>query len=374
MKGSHSGQRSKPRPGSGHSPGKSRSDPPAIVPAIVDIPATDILDADRDGDVTGTAASPAANHLTEPERAETADVSARAAGQGCLGLVATPIGNLGDISARALDWLRSADLVACEDTRVSGRLLQHFGLDKKLIAYHDHNAEEIRPVLLAQLKLGKRLALISDAGTPLISDPGYKLVQEVAGAGIKVTALPGPSAPVMALILSGLPTDRFLFAGFLPVKSVARRQVAAELAAVPASLIFFETAPRLADSLADLAAILGDRPAAVARELTKLYEEVRRGSLSELAGWYRTAGPPRGEIVLVVGPPATETDSDFDLDSALRQALARMSVKDAAASIAATSGLKRRLVYARALELSRDAGDGKAAGGGGTGDGGAVGD
>jgi 16S rRNA (cytidine1402-2'-O)-methyltransferase len=278
-----------------------------------------------------------------------------AGGRGCLGLVATPIGNLGDISARALDWLRKADFIACEDSRVSGGLLKHFGIDKKLIVYHDHNADAVRPVLLRHLLAGAKLALISDAGTPLISDPGYKLVREAADAGIKVTALPGPSAPLMALILSGLPTDRFLFAGFLPVKSTARRQVAAELVSVPASLIFFETAPRLADSLADLAAVLGSRPAAVARELTKLYEEVRRGSLDELAAHYRQAGPPRGEIVLVVGPPAAETDVAFDLDAALRQALTRLSVKDAAASVAAISGLKRRLVYARALELTQNA-------------------
>jgi len=289
----------------------------------------------------------------------------KATGRGCLGLVATPIGNLGDISARALDWLRQADLIACEDSRVSGRLLQHFGIDKKLISYHDHNADEVRPILLQHLAQGARIALISDAGTPLISDPGYKLVREAAASGIKVTALPGPSAPLMALILSGLPTDRFLFAGFLPVKSAARRQVAAELVAVPASLIFFETAPRLADSLADLAAVLGDRPAAVARELTKLYEEVRRGRLSDLAAHYREAGQPRGEIVLVIGPPAAETAVAFDLDAALRDALGRMSVKDAAAQIAANSGLKRRQVYARALELAQGGTAAEAAAGGG---------
>jgi len=339
VKGSHSGQRSKPRPGSKSPESGSR---PTVEKPAADLPDGDILGDDHDQDVTPDLALD-----IDPEALELP------AGRGCLGLVATPIGNLGDISARALDWLRAADIVACEDSRVSGRLLQHFSIAKKLIIYHDHNAEEVRPVLLRHLQQGARLALISDAGTPLISDPGYKLVRAAADAGIKVTALPGPSAPVMALILSGLPTDRFLFAGFLPVKSTARRQVAAELAAVPASLIFFETAPRLTDSLADLAAILGDRPAAVARELTKLYEEVRRGSLSELAMHYRNAGPPRGEIVLVVGPPALETDVAFDLDAALRQALAGLSVKDAAASVAATSGLKRRLVYARALELAR---------------------
>jgi 16S rRNA (cytidine1402-2'-O)-methyltransferase len=335
VKGSHSGQRSKPRQGGKDLESGSR---PAAGPS-----ATGILGGDHDQDMTTD--SPARPDIEE-DRADNM--------RGCLGLVATPIGNLGDISARALDWLRNADLIACEDSRVSGRLLQHYGIDKKLIAYHDHNAEELRPVLLRHLRQGEKVALISDAGTPLISDPGYKLVRAAADAGIKVTALPGPSAPLMALILSGLPTDRFLFVGFLPAKSTARRQVAAEVATVPASLIFFETAPRLADSLADLAAVLGDRPAAVARELTKLYEEVRRGSLAELAAHYQEVGQPRGEIVLVVGPPAAETDIAFDLDAALRQALGRMSVKDAAASVAATSGLKRRLVYARALELVQD--------------------
>lgn len=322
MKGSHSGQRSKPRP-----VGKAQESAIAA-------------NAGAGGDREVT------EHAQGGQKAF--------AGQGCLALVATPIGNLGDISARAIDWLRAADFVACEDSRVSGRLLQHFGIEKKLIAYHDHNADEVRPVLLQHLQQGAKVALISDAGTPLISDPGYKLVRAAAEAGIRVTALPGPSAPVMALILSGLPTDRFLFAGFLPGKSAARRQVAAELAQVPASLIFFETAPRLAESLGDLAAVLGNRPAAVARELTKLYEEVRRGNLADLAVHYHDQGPPRGEIVLVIAPPSSETEIAFDLDAALQQALGRMSVKDATASVAATSGLKRRLVYARALELARD--------------------
>lgn len=334
MKGSHRGQRSKPRPGE-KSPESDRV-PQTVTgaDAITDI-----------GDETGISD-------TEP---------VASAGRGCLALVATPIGNLGDITPRALDWLRAADVIACEDSRVSGRLLQHYGIDKKLLAYHDHNADEVRPLLLQRLLQGERIALISDAGTPLISDPGYKLVRAAADAGIKVTALPGPSAPVMALILSGLPTDRFMFAGFLPAKSAARRQVAAELLAVPASLIFFETAPRLAESLADLAAILGNRPAAVARELTKLYEEIRRGPLNELAAHYRDKGAPRGEIVLVIAPPSGDTAAAFDLDAALLAALTRMSVKDAAASVAAVSGLQRRLVYARALELaqSRERASGK---------------
>jgi 16S rRNA (cytidine1402-2'-O)-methyltransferase len=331
VKGSHSGQRSKPRAGD---KGSETTAEPNVDLSISDSEMTE--------------------HAQSGSKAATA--------KGCLALVATPIGNLGDISARAIDWLRDADFVACEDSRVSGRLLQHFSIAKKLIAYHDHNADEIRPVLLQHLLQGAKIALISDAGTPLISDPGYKLVRAAAEAGIRVTALPGPSAPIMALILSGLPTDRFMFAGFLPGKSTARRQVAAELAQVPASLIFFETAPRLAESLGDLAAVLGNRPAAVARELTKLYEEVRRGGLADLAAHYQDQGPPRGEIVLVIAPPSSETEVAFDLDAALRQALGRMSVKDAAASVAAASGLKRRLVYARALELARDSGDADSAG------------
>ncbi|MET1028889.1 MAG: 16S rRNA (cytidine(1402)-2'-O)-methyltransferase [Dongiaceae bacterium] len=331
MKGSHSGQRSKLRAGS--------------MPAgDSDLPVHDQPPSDD-------------SEMTEPQAVPRKPGGGMPAGS-CLALVATPIGNLGDISARALDWLRGADAIACEDSRVSGQLLRHFGIDKPLIPYHDHNADQMRPVLLQRLASGARIALISDAGTPLISDPGYKLVREAAAAGIPVTALPGPAAPIMALILSGLPTDRFLFGGFLPPKSTARRQTAAELATVPASLIFFETAPRLVESLEDLAAILGDRPAAVARELTKLYEEVRRGTLAGLAAYYREAGPPRGEIVLVIAPPAADSAA-FDLDAALTEALRRMSVKDAAAAVAAVSGLKKRLVYARALELaqasSRDA-------------------
>jgi 16S rRNA (cytidine1402-2'-O)-methyltransferase len=326
VKGSHRGQRSKPRPG-GKRP-ESDHDPQTVI-------------------------GPDAAADSDSEISTDDSVPMTTVGRGCLALVATPIGNLGDITPRAIDWLRAADVIACEDSRVSGRLLQHYGIDKKLLAYHDHNADEVRPLLLRRLLQGERIALISDAGTPLISDPGYKLVRAAAEAGIKVTALPGPSAPVMALILSGLPTDRFMFAGFLPAKSAARRQVAAELLAVPASLIFFETAPRLAESLADLVAVLGNRPAAVARELTKLYEEVRRGPLEELAGHYRDKGPPRGEIVLVIAPPSSATAAVFDLDAALLTALEQMSVKDAAAKVAAVSGLQRRLVYARALELAQ---------------------
>jgi len=270
-------------------------------------------------------------------------------------LVATPIGNLRDITLRALDLLAVADLIACEDTRVSAKLLAHFGLSAPLAAYHEHNAERMRPKLIERLKAGAVVALISDAGTPLVSDPGWKLVRAALADGIRVSALPGPSAALAGLLLSGLPSDRFLFAGFLPSKSAARKKSLAALATVQATLIFFETAPRLAASLADMAESLGDRPAAVARELTKLYEEVHRQPLAALAAHYRAAGPPKGEIVVLVAPPASGAAATLDeaaLDRSLSAALATMSVKDASAAVAAATGQPRRLVYQRALALS----------------------
>lgn len=273
-------------------------------------------------------------------------------GGGCLLLVATPIGNLADITMRALDGLKSADLIACEDSRVTGNLLRHAGIEKPLLPYHDHNAESMRPKLLARIAAGGRVALVSDAGTPLISDPGYKLVRAAVEAGLAVTMLPGPSAPIMALALSGLPSDRFLFGGFLPPKSTARRTAIQEAARAPVTLVFFETAPRLLESLRDLLAVLGDRRAAVARELTKLFEEVRRDRLSALIAHYAEAGPPKGEIVIVVGPPEEAGTNAGDVDALLRRALAAMSVKDAAATVAAATGEPKRLVYARALELA----------------------
>ncbi|MFN3461372.1 MAG: 16S rRNA (cytidine(1402)-2'-O)-methyltransferase [Oceanibaculum sp.] len=269
-------------------------------------------------------------------------------------IVATPIGNLGDLTMRARDILAAADLVACEDTRVTGKLLSAFGLKRPLLAYNDHNAEKVRPTLLEAVRQGKAVALVSDAGTPLISDPGYKLVRDAAEAGLAVTAAPGPSALLAALVLAGLPTDRFLFAGFLPPKSGARRTALGELASVPATLVFYESGPRLAASLADMAAVLGDRPAAVARELTKLFEEVRRDPLSALAAHYAEAGPPKGEIVIVVGAPAAQAASADTLDAALRRALASNSTRDAAALVAGETGLPRKQVYARALELARE--------------------
>jgi 16S rRNA (cytidine1402-2'-O)-methyltransferase len=267
-------------------------------------------------------------------------------------IVATPIGNLRDITLRALDVLKRADAILCEDTRVTATLARRYGLGAERIAYHDHNADAVRPGLIARLAAGAALALVSDAGTPLVSDPGFKLVRDAAGAGVAVVPVPGASAALAALTVAGLPTDRFLFAGFLPAKSAGRRRELRELAAVPASLVFYETAPRLADALADMAAMLGDRPAAVARELTKLHEEIRRESLTALAEHYRKAGPPKGEIVVIVGPPAAQiAATEEDLDAQLAAALRTSSLREASAAVAAATGLPRRQVYARALAL-----------------------
>jgi 16S rRNA (cytidine1402-2'-O)-methyltransferase len=269
-------------------------------------------------------------------------------------IVATPIGNLRDITLRALEILAAADLVACEDTRVTRKLFDHYGLSAPLIAYHDHNAETARPKILDKLAAGSTVALVSDAGTPLISDPGYRLVREAAAASHTVTAAPGPSAALMALTVAGLPTDRFFFEGFLPAKEAARRTRIGELVRIPATLVLFESGPRLAATLADLAAGLGKREAAVARELTKLHEEVRRGDLVSLAADYAAGAETRGEIVIVIAPPAAaELPSAADIDALLHAALARTSVKDAVAEVAAATGEPRRAIYARALELTK---------------------
>lgn len=300
-----------------------------------------------------------AQPIESPERSKlasdgaTSDLPRFAPG---LYLVATPIGNLRDISLRALDLLAAADVVACEDTRVTDKLMARYGLATPRLPYHEHNAERMRPVLLERLKAGAVVALVSDAGTPLISDPGFKLVRAAIAEGIAVTALPGPSAALDALVLSGLPSDRFFFQGFLPPKETARRRVLGELVSLRATLVVYETAPRLAATLADMAAVLGDRPAAVGRELTKLYEEVRRGSLGELAAHYAAAGAPKGEIVILVGgtseEAAREAMSEDALDAALDTALATMSVKDASVAVAEATGLPRREVYQRALVLA----------------------
>lgn len=270
-----------------------------------------------------------------------------------LHVVATPIGNLGDISLRALATLAAADCVIAEDTRVTKTLLAHYGIATPLVAYHEHNAAVMRPHLLARLAHGDALALVSDAGTPLVSDPGFKLVTEAVQAGISVTSVPGASAVLAALVVAGLPTDRFFFEGFLPQKSVARRQRIAELAAVPGTLVFFESPHRVSDTLADLAAVLGSRPAALARELTKHYETVRRGLLADLACAVATEPAPKGEIVLLVGPPPPEAPPDAEtLDAKIGKALETLSVKEAATVVAAKTGQPRRQVYARAIELS----------------------
>ena len=264
-------------------------------------------------------------------------------------LVATPIGNLGDMTVRAARVLESCHAIACEDTRVTAKLLRHLGISKPLWRYDDHSSAEDRARLLEAIRT-RPVALVSDAGTPLVSDPGYRLVKEAREAGLPVTALPGPSAPVMALTLSALPSDRFLFAGFLPVKDKARADVLAELAPVRATLIFFETAPRLARSLAAIAQVLPGREVAVARELTKLHEECRTGSAEDLLAHYE-AHPPRGEIVLLVGPPTGQAASTLDADALLRDALALQKPSQAAAQVAKATGLDRKALYARALEL-----------------------
>lgn len=264
-------------------------------------------------------------------------------------IVATPIGNLGDVTLRAADVLRGVSAVACEDTRITGKLLNHLDIKKKLIRYDDHASEGDRDRLLS-LMAEQPVALVSDAGTPLISDPGYRLVRAAREAGIAVTSLPGPSAAIVALTLAGLPSDRFLFAGFLPAKDKARRDVLAELAGVPATLVFYETAPRLADALAAIDTVLPGREVAVARELTKKFEECRSGSAQDLAAHY-AAHPPKGEIVLLIGPPVEKPADDFDVDALLRAALAQNKPSQAAAQVAKATGLDRKALYARALEL-----------------------
>ncbi|MGH6927285.1 MAG: 16S rRNA (cytidine(1402)-2'-O)-methyltransferase, partial [Dongiaceae bacterium] len=265
--------------------------------------------------------------------------------------MATPIGNAGDITLRALDVLRRADAIACEDTRVTGKLMARYGIATPLVAYHEHNAPRMRPVLLARLARGETIAQVSDAGTPLVSDPGYKLVRAANDAGVPVSTVPGASAALAALVISGLPPDRFFFVGFLPPRAVARRSELRELSGIRATLIVFESAGRLAETLADMAAVLGPREAVVARELTKLYEETRRGSLADLQTHYAGAEPPKGEIVILVGPPPIAEATDEAIDAALRAALAADSLRDAVTTVATDLGAPRRRVYARALLL-----------------------
>ena len=264
--------------------------------------------------------------------------------------MATPIGNLRDITLRALDVLAAADLVLAEDTRVSAKLISAYGLSKRLERYDEHAAARVRPKVLAALARGERVALISDAGTPLVSDPGYRLVVEALAAGAAVWPIPGPSAALAALSVAGLPTDRFLFAGFPPPRSAARRTFLEGLKGVRATLILFEGASRLGASLADMAAVLGPRLAAVARELTKLHETVVRGDLVSLAADPALAAP-KGEVVIVVGPPPDAGPEPLDIDAALAEAATRLSPADAAREVAAATGLPRRDLYQRALAL-----------------------
>lgn len=266
-------------------------------------------------------------------------------------VVATPIGNLGDLSPRAAETLRGATRILAEDKRVSAKLLAHAGAKAPMSTYHDHSSEAERAAIVARLG-SEAIALISDAGTPLISDPGYKLVRAARAAGHAVHTVPGPSAAIAALTLAGLPTDRFLFLGFLPPKAKARGDAIAEVAGIRATLVLYESGPRLGGTLAALATQLGPRDAAVAREITKLHEECVTGTLAELAERYAAAAP-KGEIVIVVGPPlASETASDAALDAALDEALARLSPSRAAAEVAEQLNVPRKRAYARALERS----------------------
>lgn len=309
-----------------------------------------------DGTATATAAA------SGPPEAPATAAAAEAAPAG-LTLVATPIGNLGDLPPRALAALRGADAVLCEDSRVTGAMLARHGVSVTLIPFHDHNEAALVPRLLDRLRAGGRLALVSDAGTPLVSDPGYRLVRAAIEAGLPVTAVPGPNAAVTALTLSGLPPHPFLFAGFLPPRAGPRaaelaRLRAVERAGLAATLVFYEAPHRLGASLAAMAEALGgDRPAAVARELTKRFEEVRRGTLADLAAHY-AAAEARGEVVVVVAPAAAEAPAEAaDLDASLRAAMAGgLSLRDAAAAVAAATGLPRKRVYQRALELGRGRG------------------
>lgn len=265
-------------------------------------------------------------------------------------IVATPIGNLGDLSPRAADILSRADLIAVEDSRVTGKLLQHIGVKRPMTPYHDHNAETVRPRLVERMAR-EAVALVSDAGTPLISDPGFKLVRAARAAGHAVVTIPGPCAAVAALTLAGLPTDRFLFAGFLPAKAKARGEAIAEIAGLRATLVFYESGPRLGAALAALADGLGDREAAVTREITKHFEEAVTGTLTTLATRYADA-PPRGEIVIVVAPPGEAPPASVeDADAALAEALTRLPASKAAGEVARRLGLDRKALYARALEM-----------------------
>ena len=274
---------------------------------------------------------------------------------GFLYVTATPIGNASDITIRALDVLRTVDAVACEDTRVTSRLFSLHGINVPLVAYHEHNAAKVRPGIIKRLKSGDSMAIVSDAGTPLVSDPGYKLVTACIDEGLQVTALPGASAVLCALVLSGLPSDRFLFEGFLAPKSGARKKILRELSSIPATLVFMESPRRLAASLSDMATVLGERRASVSREITKLFEETRRGTLAELADHYKNAGAPKGEVMIVVGAPDAKKIAidEIILEEMLRNSLTENSVRDAVRLVAEATGLPRQMVYQQALALTK---------------------
>lgn len=271
-------------------------------------------------------------------------------------LVATPIGNLRDVTLRALETLASADLICCEDTRITSRLLKHYGIDRPLKPYHDHNAAKVRPALLQRLSGGASIALVSDAGTPLISDPGYKLVVEAIAQGHRIEVVPGASAPILAIALSGIPSDRFLFAGFLPARSSERRRALEELGSLQAALVFFEAPGRIADTLEAIRAVLGDRRIAIARELTKLHEEVMRGSADELLQEIASRAGLKGEITLVVAPPAERAVDPGAVEEALRLALVDASPAKAAAQVARRFGIPKKDLYALALRIQDRAG------------------
>lgn len=275
---------------------------------------------------------------------------------GGLYIIATPIGNARDITLRALDALRAADVIVCEDTRVTSKLLAIHAIARPLIAYHEHNAGKAGPEIIKRLKKGQSVALVTDAGTPLVSDPGYRLIRACVHEGLFVTHLPGPSSVLTALVLAGLPTDRFLFAGFPATKSGKRQSEFAELKAVPATLVFLESPKRLAKSLSDMAKVLGPRQGAIGRELTKKFEEIRRGPLDQLASHYLEAGAPKGEVTIVIAPPAKDAEQATaeDIDRLLVQALQGLSLKDAAAAVSVATGGKKRDIYSRALALKGD--------------------
>ncbi|PSJ60426.1 16S rRNA (cytidine(1402)-2'-O)-methyltransferase [Mesorhizobium soli] len=271
-------------------------------------------------------------------------------------LVATPIGNLGDITLRALETLAGADVLACEDTRVTRVLLDRYGIRQRPTPYHEHNANEAGPRLIEALEAGRSVALVSDAGTPLVSDPGYRLVEHALERGIRVVPIPGPSAVLAALTASGLPSDAFMFAGFLPVKDGQRRTRLSELTAVPATLIFFESPRRLADTLVAMADVYGERPAAIGRELTKTFEEMRTGTLATLAAHYAEAPTPKGEIVICVGPPIPQAAEAGDVDRLLLSLAAEMPASKAAAEAARMTGGQKPALYRRLLELKEGGG------------------